>query len=302
MNKQVVVFVLLVFMIFLVSCDDKPTEPNQVGYVSFTPSPGDYNESQNVSLSCNTPGANIHYTTDNSSPTASSQLYTNPINLTETTTIKAIAYKDGWTPSPVVSADYTINNDYIYLINDDFESYSLNLFPTESEWFIQYTGTGAEDQYISNLYSNSGEKSLRLSGTNSWRAEINCPIEILPEENIGYEVSFYANPNDPGGVFGFYNPNYGIWGTIIQGVRFYDNVVKFTNLDIYEFSDDSWVSIKLEYSQSNNRVNLWVNGDLFLEDHIVEENTVPITSIYISTRYGSGACTNFWDDVKVFKN
>ncbi len=51
-------------------------------------------ESTEVSMSAEA-GAEIHYTTDGSVPNASSQLYSTPITLTESTTLKAIAIKDG---------------------------------------------------------------------------------------------------------------------------------------------------------------------------------------------------------------
>jgi hypothetical protein len=51
-------------------------------------------------------GAEIHYTTDGSQPTAQSTLYTAPITLSETTVVKAIAIKDGKSSS-VTSRTYT---------------------------------------------------------------------------------------------------------------------------------------------------------------------------------------------------
>ena len=51
-------------------------------------------------------GAEIHYTTDGTQPTAQSTLYTAPITLSETTVVKAIAIKDGQS-SAVTSRTYT---------------------------------------------------------------------------------------------------------------------------------------------------------------------------------------------------
>ena len=44
-------------------------------------------------------GAEIRYTTDGSTPTASSSLYSTAITLSSTTTVKAIAIKDGQSSS-----------------------------------------------------------------------------------------------------------------------------------------------------------------------------------------------------------
>lgn len=51
-------------------------------------------------------GATIHYTTDGSTPTAESAVYSEPLTFTETTTLKAIAIKDG-VSSAVTSRTYT---------------------------------------------------------------------------------------------------------------------------------------------------------------------------------------------------
>ena len=55
-----------------------------------------------VSLSCKTPGAAIHYTLDGSEPTEDSPLYENPFILTESCAIRARAFKKGIPPSPKV--------------------------------------------------------------------------------------------------------------------------------------------------------------------------------------------------------
>ena len=66
-----------------------------------------FTESMEVSLSCATDGATIHYTTDGSEPTKESTEYTPPFTITETTTVKAIAVKEGMKDSKVVEATYT---------------------------------------------------------------------------------------------------------------------------------------------------------------------------------------------------
>lgn len=55
-----------------------------------------------------TEGATIHYTIDNSTPTASSPTYSEPITVNEAMTIKAIAIKDKWDDSEVASVSYSI--------------------------------------------------------------------------------------------------------------------------------------------------------------------------------------------------
>ena len=60
-----------------------------------------------VSMTCATADAGIYYTTDGSTPSAASSLYSAPITLTDTTTVKMIAVKNGLSNSSVVTAVYT---------------------------------------------------------------------------------------------------------------------------------------------------------------------------------------------------
>ena len=64
-----------------------------------------------MTLSSDTPGASIYYTTDGSNPVpgaGSTKLYTSAIAVGSTQTIKAVATLAGLTTSPVASATYTI--------------------------------------------------------------------------------------------------------------------------------------------------------------------------------------------------
>lgn len=75
----------------------------------FSANTGTYYESFNVTLSSTTEGASIYYTTNGDEPTAESALYTTPIPVNETTTLKAIAIKDGLSNSSVATATYTMD-------------------------------------------------------------------------------------------------------------------------------------------------------------------------------------------------
>jgi hypothetical protein len=70
---------------------------------------GTYTSAQQVAIVASTPGAAIYYTTDNTTPTTSSNLYTGAIPLSTTTTVKAIAVASGYNNSPVASATYNFN-------------------------------------------------------------------------------------------------------------------------------------------------------------------------------------------------
>lgn len=69
-----------------------------------------------VTVSCSTEGATIYYTKNGAEPTTSSDKFpTEGVTLTETTTLKAIAVKDGLDNSEVVTATYTKLEPYASL-------------------------------------------------------------------------------------------------------------------------------------------------------------------------------------------
>lgn len=61
-----------------------------------------------VSLSCLVEGVTIYYTLDGSTPSSSSSVYTDPIVLNSSCTIKAIATKAGYADSEVASYEYKV--------------------------------------------------------------------------------------------------------------------------------------------------------------------------------------------------
>lgn len=71
------------------------------------PAPDVFTDPISVGISASTRETTIRYTTDNSEPTDASPVFSSPILVTETTTIKARAYKSGHPPSSTVTGTYT---------------------------------------------------------------------------------------------------------------------------------------------------------------------------------------------------
>ncbi|MCG2694365.1 chitobiase/beta-hexosaminidase C-terminal domain-containing protein [Candidatus Parcubacteria bacterium] len=86
-----------------------PALSNRVSFPTFTPSPNlTYTSAQDISIFTSTEDDIIRYTKDGTDPTEASLIYTAPITISSTTTIKAKAFKTGLEPSNIATAKYNI--------------------------------------------------------------------------------------------------------------------------------------------------------------------------------------------------
>ncbi len=90
---------------YTITIEAKPV----VATPTFTPAAGYYNSAQNVTIACETTGADIYYTTDGTVPTTESTKFAETITVGENLTIKAIAVKEGYTNSDIAEAEYVID-------------------------------------------------------------------------------------------------------------------------------------------------------------------------------------------------
>lgn len=84
------------------------TSAGQTAAPIISPGSGTYENVVTISMSTASPDSTIYYTLDGTEPSDASTQYTGPFSITESATVKAIAYSAGNTPSPVVTREYTI--------------------------------------------------------------------------------------------------------------------------------------------------------------------------------------------------
>ncbi len=109
-----------------------------------------------VTLSTTTSGASIRYTTDGSTPSSTAgTLYSGPITVSNTTTIKAIAFKSGLTNSTVSSATYTSSQQLPPTISPSGGIYTAPVSVT----------LGAYKQNTTLYYSTDGSLPTNTAGT-----------------------------------------------------------------------------------------------------------------------------------------
>jgi len=79
-----------------------------VATITSTPAAGSYYGYQLVSLSTATTGATLRYTTNGSTPTCASTIYSTPLSILKTTVIKTIGCKTGWNNSAIGTHTITV--------------------------------------------------------------------------------------------------------------------------------------------------------------------------------------------------
>jgi hypothetical protein len=133
---------------------------SQVASPVVNPGEGAVIFGQTVTLNCDTDGAKIYYTIDAGEPNSDSTLYTTPIPVTASVTIKAIAYKEGMHPSTVLTVSYTVRSATPTVegpaagelhFGDDI---TITLSCTTGDADIYYTLDGSEPSSSGTRYSD----------------------------------------------------------------------------------------------------------------------------------------------------
>jgi hypothetical protein len=131
-----------------------PLSGSGVGPVAATPviapGTGSYTSTQQVTITDTTPNAMIYYTTDGSSPSASSTKYTGAITVSSDETLKALATAAGYSQSAIALATYT------------FHEAVATVTPTSLAFGNQIEGIASVAQTVT--LKNTGLGILTLSG------------------------------------------------------------------------------------------------------------------------------------------
>ncbi|MBV9696603.1 MAG: chitobiase/beta-hexosaminidase C-terminal domain-containing protein [Gammaproteobacteria bacterium] len=180
---------------------------------TFTPVAGVYPSTQSVSLADSLSGASIYYTTDGSPPSTGSKLYTGPITIASTTTVQAIAVAQGYNPSSIASAAYTIGAAPVINFSSGFagaKGLQLNGSAINTDDSRLQLTTGLANQAGSaffttavNVANFTTDFTFQLSGTApiadgiTFTLQGNAPTALGPAGGgLGY------GPDTPGGTGG----------------------------------------------------------------------------------------------------
>jgi hypothetical protein len=150
------------------------TTPSAAAPPTLSPGTGSYSSAQTVTLADTTPGAVIYYTTNGSTPTTASAIYSAPLTISATATVQAMAAATGYTNSTVNSATYTISVPLpaaaaptLSLATGTYAStQTVTLADTTPGAVIYYTTNGSTPTTASAVYS----APLTISATTTVQA------------------------------------------------------------------------------------------------------------------------------------
>jgi len=116
---------------------------------TFSIDRGFFDQPFDVVISSATPGAQIYYTTDGSAPNETGgALYTGPVNISETTPLRAMATLDGYLPTNIDTHSYFFLSD---VLTEDGAGLPNPPFPGTSNWDYEMDPNIVNDPRFSTL-------------------------------------------------------------------------------------------------------------------------------------------------------
>ncbi len=136
----------------------------------FSVPAGTYTSVQTVTVTCATPGATIHYTTNGADPTESDPVVASggTVQITESTTLKARAWKTGMPPSNINTAVYTLkvpNPTVSPGSGTYFTPQTVTISNTVSGVTLRYTTDGTDPTESSQAIASGGTLTVDTSLT-----------------------------------------------------------------------------------------------------------------------------------------
>ena len=161
---------------------------------TFTPVAGSYTGAQSVTLADATAGASIYYTTNGTTPTASSTLYGGAIAVSATETIQAIAVVSGYAPSSVTSASYTINYPPVgnLEIADDGTTGSTTIPQTDSLYVKGWVADPVDGSPMSNVKVYIDGVSIGTPTLDLARTDVSSYFNKPSYANSGFSMTYSA--------------------------------------------------------------------------------------------------------------
>jgi hypothetical protein len=274
--RILIISCILVTTGFVLSCDNDSNSSNRTATPSFSPPDGIYSLPQTVVISTTTPGATIKYTVgptgDQTPPTSDNSagiVYTQPLDISETTTIHTVCFKTGMLES-VASATYIItqcdcqNTLFCY----DFET--NDLFGICAGYWETDDNNYTSREVLPNAGQNGSFGLTLIGSSNRGRDGLFHYLSNLTPSEIG----FYAATMTTTGNTGYFSLSQSISGTTHYGIVFHFGsngmmVVNNVAYDAYQIS--RYYHIEFKNIQWNG-ISSESTFDFYVDDTLVAED------------------------------
>ena len=162
------------------------TLTGRVAKLAFNQPHGFYEEPFELSITSQTPGAQIRYTTDGSVPTeGSGQVLNGTLNISKTSVIRAAAFKPGHKPTKVVTQTYLFLEDVVRQSPDGLPPAGFHY-----EWGANRVDYGMDQRVVNDeRYRDKIFKGLRVIPSYSL---------VMDLEDLFGEEGIYANAKEDG--------------------------------------------------------------------------------------------------------
>jgi hypothetical protein len=183
---------------------------------TFNPPPGAYAVGQSVTISNSDPLAQIRFTTDGTDPYKLfplSRIYSGPVAINSTRTLKAQAFRDGFGDSPRTVGIYTIGtlrqavDNAVALGNGDYYTEETGIYgmSPEESGLVADLSAGTEDNY--KLYPNPNSGTFYLD-----YGVARENVEVYIYNHLGKEVGRFATKEASfGAVYTLENQQSGVY-------------------------------------------------------------------------------------------
>lgn len=125
-----------------------------INRIIITPQSGVFSYSRIVIATTIPSDCNLYYTTDGNEPDQNSTLYTGPLTITETTTLKFKAFKDGFEPSKTVTGTYTKISGVLFFNKYTDENPTIDLSENNNEVITNGVLFGNNGAYFNGDFNN----------------------------------------------------------------------------------------------------------------------------------------------------
>ena len=163
---------------------------------TFNPTSGSVEAGAEITLSANV--ETIIYTTDGTTPSYANnvgEIYTTPISINETTTIKAISVDGGGNESDVAEETYTIipaGAEYVTLWSEDFSSYSQGDVPNGGIYSYNCTNGGGTTRVYDEALADGSKPELLVAKNNGSFTAVVPLKNVVGDLTLTYKTNAYS--------------------------------------------------------------------------------------------------------------